>query len=181
MILSLTCIIALITVFFPKDFYLPFLKSNTLLAHFFFFFGVIGKGCFLVASAWAVIGLFQEHRGISQETVNTSDVTVSNSPQVSLSAHYYWFPWAVWGFAFWTLSMFSGELWSYLGWGTPVVWDDPAITTTMATWFFYICLLHLHLTGTWTARGRTAYAASGILVVLILNYIPQLGPYRWPF
>jgi ABC-type transport system involved in cytochrome c biogenesis permease subunit len=88
--------------------------------------------------------------------------------------------WTVWGFAFWTLSMFTGELWSYLGWGTPVVWDDPAITTTMATWFFYICLLHLHLTGSWTARSRGVYTAAGALVVLVLNCVPELGPFRFP-
>jgi ABC-type transport system involved in cytochrome c biogenesis permease subunit len=89
--------------------------------------------------------------------------------------------WSVWGFAFWTLSMFSGELWSYLGWGTPVVWDDPAITTVMATWFYYAYLLHLHLTGSWDIRSRTIYAAVGAVVVLSLNCLPEWGPFRWPF
>ena len=77
--------------------------------------------------------------------------------------------------------MFTGEMWSYLGWGTPVVWEDPAITTTMATWFFYICLLHLHLTGSWTTRSRGIYAAAGALVIFVLNCVPELGPFRWPF
>jgi hypothetical protein len=156
-LLALTVVIALSAVCFPKDFYLPFLKSQTALAHLFFWLGVAGKGCFLFAAAWALAGL---RRPLYPFLLSLR--------------------WTVWGFALWTFSMFSGELWSYLGWGTPVVWDDPAITTTMATWFFYVCLLHLHLTGTWTARGRGAYAAAGALVILGLNGIPDLGPFRWP-
>ncbi len=164
----LLCILALL---FPKDFYLPFLKSNAAFAHAFFVFGMIGKGCFLVSAAWALTALFASAGAENTGNARTGEV----------SAQRPWLRWAVWGFAFWTLSMFAGELWTYFGWGTPVVWDDPAITTTMATWFFYICLLHLHLTGSWSARGRTAFAAGGAVVVLALNFIPELGPFRWPF
>lgn len=166
MIFALTVIIALAAACFPKDFYLPFLKSCTPLAHLFFVFGVAGKGCFLVGAVWAMAGLHPNHRTLGIE----SQTALNRSLR-----------WTVWGFFFWTLSMFAGELWSYLGWGTPVVWDDPAITTAMATWFFYICLLHLHLTGSWSARGRGAYAAAGALVILGLNCLPDLGPFRWPF
>jgi hypothetical protein len=49
----------------------------------------------------------------------------------------------------------------------------------MATWFFYICLLHLHLTGSWSARGRGVYTALGALLIL-LGSLPDLGPFRWP-
>jgi hypothetical protein len=165
-ILALTAIIALAAACFPKDFYLPFLKSCTLLAHLFLVFGIVGKGCFLVGTAWAMAGLNPGHRTSGTES----------QPALNRSLR-----WTVWGFSFWTLSMFAGEFWSYLGWGTPVVWEDPAITTAMATWFFYICLLHLHLTGSWTARGRGAYGAAGALVILGLNCVPELGPFRWPF
>ncbi|MFH0727803.1 MAG: cytochrome c biogenesis protein CcsA [Pseudomonadota bacterium] len=152
---------------FPKDFYLPFLKSRILFAHFFLLFGVAGKGCFLAGAGWAASGLWR-----------TGEPGAENGGGSPLNRS---LRWTVWGFAFWTLSMFSGELWSYSGWGTPVVWDDAAITTTMATWFFYICLLHLHLTGSWSARGRAVYAASGVLVVGVLNCMPDLGPFRRPF
>lgn len=129
------------------------------MAHLFFWLGVAGRGCFLVAAIQAMAGLRKKN----------------GRPAFSRSV-----PWIAWGFAFWTLSMFTGELWSYVGWGTPVVWDDPAITTTMATWFFYVGLLHLHLTGSWTARGRCAFTAVGGLMVLGLTYAPELGPFRWP-
>jgi ABC-type transport system involved in cytochrome c biogenesis permease subunit len=159
LILILTLITTLTAILFPKDFYLPFLKSQGVSAHLFSLFGVTGRACFLVSAAWAVHHLF------------------SGSPAADLRP----MRWSVWGFAFWTLSMFSGELWSYLGWGTPVVWDDPAITTVMATWFYYACLLHLHLTGSWDIRSRTIYAAVGAVVVLSLNCLPEWGPFRWPF
>lgn len=156
LVMSVTAAIALTSVCFPKDFYLPFLKSTTLWAHFFLLFGIAGKSSFIAGSLWAFTG--------------------QNYLASTLS-----FRWCIWGFAFWTLSMFSGEIWSYTGWGTPVVWDDPAITTTMATWFFYICFLHLHLAGTWSVRARRLYAATGLIVVLLLNYLPDLGPFRAPF
>ena len=166
MILLFTAIVALSAVCFPKDYYLPFLQSQSLLAHLFFWLGTAGKGCFLVAAAWATAGL---------RSYRKADRSDGPAPASNRS-----FRWTVWGFVFWTLSMFAAELWSFLGWGTPVVWDDPAVTTIMATWFFYTCLLHLHLTGSWSVRGRSAYAAAGALVVFGLNCMPDLGPFRWP-
>jgi hypothetical protein len=51
----------------------------------------------------------------------------------------------------------------------------------MATWFFYIGLLHLHLTRTWGPRGRAVFAAMGGAGVLALNCVPDFGPFRPPF
>lgn len=167
LLLLLTALLAATAALFPKDFYLPFLKSKTILSHLFFIFGVAGKGCFLTGSIWAAVGLFSK-QGFGE-----------NGPRRSPTDRA--FRWTVWGFAFWTLSMFSGEMWSYMGWGAPVVWDEPAIATSMATWFFYVCLMHLHLTRTWSARGRAIYAAAGALVVFCLNFLPELGPFRRPF
>ena len=152
--------LALMAACFPKDFYLPFIKTKTLFSHFFFFFGVLGKTCFITSAVWAIAGLIR-------------------SAATPLKVAGPSFRWAVWGFGFWTLSMFSGEMWAYLGWGTPVVWDDPAVATAMAVWFFYICLLHLHLAGTWTLKQRHLFAAVGAMVVG-LNCMTELGPFRWP-
>jgi hypothetical protein len=192
--LTVIVVIALAGVLFPKDYYIPFIKSQTIWAHLFFWFGVAGRGCFFMAAAWALAGLTRrrgdtesgrvgegENRSRGEANLSPSPPPpLSMSPRHRLSPFSRSMQWVIWGFALWTLSMFTGEMWSYLGWGTPVVWDDPAITTTMATWFFYICLLHLHLTGTWTIRGRGVYTAAGALVVLALNCGPELGPFRWP-
>ncbi|MBN2751219.1 MAG: cytochrome c biogenesis protein CcsA, partial [Rhodospirillaceae bacterium] len=84
-------------------------------------------------------------------------------------------------FAFGTLSLFSGELWSYAGWGVPVVWEDASIITAMAVWFFYIGLIHLHLTKVWTVKSRAVMAVVGACLILVLNCGPDLGPFRPPF
>ena len=175
-ILLMATVISLAAVLFPKDFYLPFIRSKTLFAHLFFLFGLLCKSCLFVAAAWALKGLATQ-RGKASFQLNTGQGQPNGTQRSPLERS---LPWTVWGFAFWTFSMFAGEMWSYFGWGTPVVWDDPAITTAMATWFFYICLLHLHLTGSWNTRSRGVYATAGALVVFCLNCIPEMGPLRWP-
>ncbi|WP_028580512.1 cytochrome c biogenesis protein CcsA [Desulfogranum japonicum] len=147
---------------FPKDFYLPFLQSNTWLAHIFLLTGIIGKACLLCCAAWGIISL----------TCNTQD-----EKRICMTQS---FNWSIWGFVFWTLSMFSGEVWSYLGWGTPVVWEDAVLTTTMAAWFYYGCYLHLHLTRSWKIGYRACFASFG-LVILLFATLPDLGPLRSPF
>ena len=175
-ILLMTAVISLTAVFFPKDFYLPFIKSNTLFAHLFFLCGLLGRSCLLVGAAWALNGLTTNKKASSSQPIDRRHRSNSQrQPALDRSLL-----WTVWGFAFWTFAMFAGELWSYFGWGTPVVWDDPAVTSAMATWFFYICLLHLHLTGSWNARSRGVYTVFGALVVFCLNCIPEMGPLRWP-
>lgn len=53
-----------------------------------------------------------------------------------------------------TLSLFSGEVWSYSGWGVPMVWEDPTTLTAIGTWLFYVGAIHLHLGGLWSRRMR---------------------------
>ena len=155
-------------VLFPKDFYLPFLQSKTIFAHLFLVFGVVGKAFFLLGAARALASLRPKKKRIRKALFSSVE-----KKEI--------FRCVVWGFVFWTCSMFAGEIWSYLGWGTPVVWEDAAITMTMATWFYYICLLHLHLTRTWNLRQRVCFTAAGALVVLVLNCYSDLGPLRAPF
>lgn len=166
-LILVVCLLTVTAVVFPKDFYLPFIKSNTVFSHFFLIFGVIGKACFTVAAANAFVLLWEKRIKLRNLHPGRGESGFVR--------------WVVLGFAFWTFSMFSGELWSYMGWGTPVVWDDPAVAAAMGAWFFYICFLHLHLTGTWNLQMKTRFAAYGGLVVLVLNLHPDLGPARWPF
>lgn len=162
-LLAVIVLLTALALCFPKDFYLPFLKSKTLLAHGFLWFGVVGKACFILSAVWAANAL------------------LPCQPSHAISAMGRSHRWAALGFSLWTASMFSGELWSYLGWGTPVVWEDPALTLTMAAWFFYGCLLHLHLTRSWSQTHRALYASLGGLVMLTLTCLPDLGPFRIPF
>ena len=164
---GLVSILSVIAVFFPKDYYLPFIKTLTLFSHLFIIFGIAGKGCFLVGGLWGVSSLFNQERSSSEERQKK---LVKKS-----------FLWVILGFSLWTLSMFFGELWSYIGWGTPVEWEDPVITTAMAIWFYYIGLLHLHLTSYGNSKWRGIITATGVPFVLLLTYLTNLGPYRNPF
>ncbi len=159
-ILAFAVLIGGASICFPKDFYLPFLKTTSAFSHLMLVFGVLGKACLLICAAWAAAILRDPaasapHRGLLHALVL--------------------------GFACWTLSLFAGEMWSYRGWGIPVVWEDPAIIASMAVWFFFIGLMHLHLTRAWGAAGRAAAALFGAALILILGCGPDLGPFRPPF
>lgn len=150
-------VVVLAGIAFPKDFYLPIIKTTSPFAHLLLIFGMLGRSALFAAGCWGLAGL----RG--------ADAAM---PQM--------FRWLVWGFGFWTLSLFAGEVWSYSGWGVPMVWEDASTITALATWFYYVGLIHLHLTGTWSPRRRLAAAALGIPLILLLNGGPDLGPLRNP-
>jgi hypothetical protein len=159
-VLALAVLMAGLTVFFPKDFYLPFIKTTSAFSHLMLIFGALGKACLLVGGAWAAAAF--------------SRVGASNNPSKTS------FFWLVLGFAFWTLSLFAGELWSYRGWGYAVVWEDPAIIAAMATWFFHVGLIHFHMMGGAGARSRAALTIAGSVLVLVLNCGVDLGPFHSP-
>ena len=150
---------------FPNDFYLPFLQFKTIFAHGFFLLGVIGKALFLLAGVRAFQMLLikdKSNKRIQQHHLKLLSLTI------------------LWGFFFWTLSVFSGAVWAWLGWGSPVVWDDPLMATTMATWLLYALLLHLHLTWFSTFSARAWFALGGAVFLFCFTCIPELGPFRIP-
>ena len=171
------CLLSMAAVFFPNDFYLPFLESRTFFSHLFFLAGIVGQACFIIAGAHALvhIRLCRTNSGNGQaQKLEKSKNRVFPGNRIRTSR------WVVWGFAFWTISMFSGEIWSYLGWGSPVVWDDAAILTAMATWFYYTCFLHLHLQKMWNSQRQAYAAVFGAVLTLIFNFYPDLGKFKFP-
>lgn len=155
-----------VTLLFPKDFYLPFLRSATIWSHIFLITGIVAKACLLMASVKALVFLIGHWK-------NKTGTRLKILPSTM--------PWALWGFVCLTVSMFTGEIWSYLGWGTPVVWHDPAITTVMAIWFYWIAFLHLHYTRTWNSIQRAIFMVVGGLLLLVFACHPDMGPFRFPF
>ncbi len=154
-------LMGLTALFFPNDFYVPFLKSKTIFSHLYFVFGVVGRACFFMSALWAVLFLIDN----------------KNQNKGGMGPVY---TWVVRGFVFWTLSMFSAEAWSYLSTGYPVVWEDASMTTTIAAWFYYACFLHLHLYGVWSLKFRSIFAAIGAVVVFTFTSYPELGAFRIP-
>jgi ABC-type transport system involved in cytochrome c biogenesis permease subunit len=68
-----------------------------------------------------------------------------------------------------------------LGWGSPVVWDDPVITTAMATWLYYGLFLHLHLMMAFKAKkNRPVFALIGAVWVFLFNCLPDMGTFMLP-
>ena len=155
----LVSFLAVTALLFPNDYYIPFLQFKTPYSHLFFLFGVMGKALFLMTGVRAYMIL-----------TGASD---PKSAKKMIST-------AMWGFFFWTLSIFSGALWSYLGWGAPVVWDDPILTTTMAIWLYFTLFLHLHLTRLNGTTSRAVLALAGALGMFITTCLPELGLFRWP-
>ena len=152
--------LGLASILFPKDFYLPFLKTASLFSHAYLGFTLAAKSALIFSGLCSAGCLFGGRRDpVSQRRA---------------------WNWLVAGFGLWTLAMFSGEIWSYRGWGVPVVWEDATIIAFTATWFYYIGLLHLHLTGRWSIEARHWASVAGALLILVLNCSGDLGPFRPP-
>ncbi len=209
-IISVISCLSIIAVFFPNDFYLPFLKSKTIFSHIFFLSGVMAKACFIIAGVYSIHNLpFYKKELYFDRVTNTLSMFVErhcNAVQICLMAVIKKYRksrknsetreipvnksidtnkkimnWIITGFALWTISMFSGEIWSFLGWGNPVAWDDAAILTTMATWLYYVCFLHLHFVKAFKNYQIKTYAAAfGTILILILNFYPELGIFQIP-
>lgn len=153
-----------VTILFPKDFYIPFLRSNTIWSHVFLLSGIFAKGCLIHGGVKAFISL-QSNRTRNDKKSYYASAT----------------NWIVYGYGLLSVSLFSGELWSYLGWGTPVVWHDAALTTVLALWLYWSCFLHLLFISSWSKRQRSGTVVTGAALVLIFSCHPDMGPFRLPF
>ncbi len=157
--LWLVASLAWVCYLFPNDFYLPYLQFKTPFAHGLFLFSIIGKALFLLAGETGLsLFLWQEKSGRPKEMATR----------------------LLWGFFFYTLSVFSGAVWSWLGWGCALVWDDPVIAVSMATWLLYALLLHLHLTRFSSPAAKALILTAGAGWIICAGVIPELGPFRTP-
>lgn len=158
LLIGMTSGLAWTAFLFPNDFYLPLLQFKTPLSHGLFIFGIIGKAFFLLAGKSALLFIVNRKETIGKE-MNSA---------------------LLWGFFFWTLSVFSGAAWSWLGWGSPLVWDDPVIAVSMATWLIYAIILHFHLTYFSSTRAKALITSVGAVWVICLGVFSELGPFRLP-
>ena len=163
LLLGLTAMLALLAALFPMDYYLPFPRSNTLVAHVFLVASVAGKACFYAAGVAAV--MFLRH---DQETQDQD----RGRPLFGRLM--------VWGFVVFTLSLFLAETWSYLGWASPVIWNNATMTSTMAVWFYYGAFLHLYLLRSWSPRRRAWFALAGVPLLVVFTLLPETGGFAWP-
>lgn len=162
-LMALTAVLAIIAALFPSDYYLPFPRSNTIIAHIFLPMSVMGKACFYAAGAAALMFLARRDEAMEQDRSRP------------LFGRF-----MVWGFVIFSLSLFLAETWSYLGWASPVIWNNATMTSTMAVWFYYGCFLHLYLLRAWSARRRAWFALAGVPLLVVFTLLPETGGFKWP-
>ena len=71
----------------------------------------------------------------------------------------------MWGFLFFSASMFAGAVWGYLAWGTYWMWE-PKIIWSFIVWFYYAGAMHACYVRRWRGTGLAIATALGIFVVL---------------
>ncbi len=71
----------------------------------------------------------------------------------------------LWGFFFFSASMFAGAVWAYLAWGNYWMWE-PKIIWSFIVWFYYAGAMHAYYIRQWRGRGLSIATALGFFVVL---------------
>lgn len=71
----------------------------------------------------------------------------------------------LWGFGFFSASMFSGAVWAYLAWGLYWMWE-PKVIWSFIVWFFYAGAMHAYYVKDWKGRGLSIATVCGFFVVL---------------
>ena len=71
----------------------------------------------------------------------------------------------LWGFFFFSASMFAGAVWAYLAWGTYWLWE-PKILWSFIVWFYYAGAMHAYYVKEWRGVGLSVATVLGFFVVL---------------
>ena len=71
----------------------------------------------------------------------------------------------LWGFLFFSASMFAGAIWGWLAWGTYWLWE-PKVIWSFIVWFFYAGAMHAWFVREWRGRGLAVATVIGFFVTL---------------
>lgn len=71
----------------------------------------------------------------------------------------------LWGFFFFSASMFSGAVWGYLAWGTYWMWE-PKIVWSFIVWVYYAGAMHAYYLKEWRGKGLSVATVIGFFVVI---------------
>jgi len=71
----------------------------------------------------------------------------------------------LWGFFFFSASMFAGAVWGYLAWGMYWMWE-PKVIWSFIVWFYYAGAMHAYYVKGWRGQGLCAATAAGFFVVI---------------
>ncbi len=70
----------------------------------------------------------------------------------------------LWGFFFFSASMFAGAIWGYLAWGAYWMWE-PKILWSFIVWFWYAGTMHVWYVRQWKGKALSIAAIIGLFVV----------------
>lgn len=71
----------------------------------------------------------------------------------------------LWGFLFFSTSMFSGAVWAWLAWGTYWLWE-PKVLWSFIVWFYFAGAIHAYYVRQWRGRGLAVATVLGFFVVV---------------
>ena len=106
---------------------------------------------FTLAFSGALLFLIYRWRGAGEELL-------ANFQQIAARS-------VLWGFLFFSFSMFAGAIWGYLAWGAYWMWE-PKIIWSFIVWFYYAGAMHAYYVREWRGVGLSIATVIGIFVVL---------------
>ena len=106
---------------------------------------------FTLSFSSALFYLYYRARRLSEEELKTFQNITSRA--------------IMWGFLFFSASMFAGAIWGYLAWGTYWMWE-PKIIWSFIVWFFYAGAMHAYYVKEWRGTGLNVATIIGFFVVL---------------
>lgn len=114
-------------------------------------FSFVAYAFFTLAFAGALLYLIYNATGREEEELRKFQDIASRS--------------VLWGFCFFSASMFSGAVWGYLAWGAYWMWE-PKIIWSFIVWFYYAGAMHAYYVKEWRGVGLSVATTIGFFVVL---------------
>lgn len=110
-----------------------------------------GYALFTLAFAGAVVYLIKRSMGRDEEELRKFQEIAGRS--------------ILWGFFFFSASMFAGAVWAYLAWGTYWLWE-PKVIWSFIVWFYFAGAMHAWYVREWRGTGLAIATIIGFIIVL---------------
>ena len=110
-----------------------------------------GYALFTLAFAGALVYLIKKWRGREDDELRKFQEIAGKS--------------ILWGFFFFSASMFAGAVWAYLAWGTYWLWE-PKVIWSFIVWFYFAGAMHAWYVKQWRGTGLAIATIIGFIIVL---------------
>lgn len=110
-----------------------------------------GYALFTLAFAGALVYLIKKWRGREEDELRKFQDIAGKS--------------ILWGFFFFSASMFAGAVWAYLAWGAYWLWE-PKVIWSFIVWFYFAGAMHAWYVKQWRGTGLAIATIIGFIIVL---------------